>query len=418
MKKRWIFLSLLTISVLLAASSTGTAQTPRTADEIQATLSRAETLYYQARFRESIQLLTPLDRLLQGKPDRTRVKLQLALAHVALNETAAAKTFFEELCSLDPTYELDPLQFAPKVVTLFNEARSNEIKVRCSAACGEANRLLNAGNSQALLAWLRTAPQSCPCVKTAAKQAAESAYKQGLEAYKQDNFGTAIQRFQTARALDSQHEMAAQYLDLTENKLQDAINRLVLEWRRHFGSGEFSQATSTYRQLMSLNIGGKAAGPLEGIRTEYRKRVSSIAEAWKQDCNANPRALQQANELLPDASIARDILDQIKPCATPAPPSAQTEPCQQVSGSAAMLRVKTRVNPEISRSAVPAGGATIFVKMKIDTSGNVTVTEAQGPNSFLAEAVRSAVEKWRFSPATSGGKAYCVETELPIVLTP
>jgi tetratricopeptide (TPR) repeat protein len=416
LKRRWMFFQLLALSLLFAAFSSVTAQTPRTPEEIQATLSRAETLYRQARFKESIQLLTPLDRLLQGRPDHVRVKLQLALAHVGLNETSAARTFFQELCSLDPDYELDALQFAPKVVTLFNEARGKEIEARCSAACREANRLLNAGNSQALLTWLRTAPQTCPCVETVAETAAALFYKQGLEAYKQDNFGTAIQRLQIALNFDSQHEMAAQYLDLAQNKLQQTVDRLVLEWRGRFASEQFSQAASIYRQLLSPSLAGKATDALEGIRTEYRKRVSSIAEAWQQDCTANPRALQQATDLLPDASIARDILDQIKPCSTPVPTPVQGEPCQQVSGSSAMLRVKTRVDPDIPRSSLPPGGVNIFVKMKIDTSGNVTVSEVQGSTSSHNEALKAAVEKWKFSPAIAGGRSYCVETELPFTL--
>ena len=83
-----------------------------------------------------------------------------------------------------------------------------------------------------------------------------------------------------------------------------------------------------------------------------------------------------------------------------------------------MSRLKTQVKPEIPRSAIPAGGVNIFVKMRIDTSGNVTVTEVQGSSSFLNEALKAAVEKWKFSPATAGGTPHCVETELPIVLTP
>ena len=116
-------------------------------EEIQAVLSRAEALYYEAEYKETIQLLNPVDVALREQPGRIpesiKVKLQLALAHMGLNDTAAAQTRFEELCRLDSDYELDSQQFAPKVIALFSEVRDGQVKSRCSAACSEAKKMLD-----------------------------------------------------------------------------------------------------------------------------------------------------------------------------------------------------------------------------------------------------------------------------------
>ena len=97
------------------------------AEEIQTKLSQAEEFYFNARFEESIVILRRLDLALKEQPGRisegVKVKLQLALAHIGLNETDEARMRFEELCRLDSAYVLDPSEFAPKILRLFNEAR-------------------------------------------------------------------------------------------------------------------------------------------------------------------------------------------------------------------------------------------------------------------------------------------------------
>ena len=69
-------------------------------------LSRAEALYYEAKFNDAIALLTPFDESLKADAgrikERTSVKLQLALGYLALkNELDKAKSNFVEMCTLD-----------------------------------------------------------------------------------------------------------------------------------------------------------------------------------------------------------------------------------------------------------------------------------------------------------------------------
>jgi hypothetical protein len=167
-------------------------------------------------------------------------------------------------------------------------------------------------------------------------------------------------------------------------------------------------------------LGEKAATALEEIRGEYRKGVSALAAAWKQSCsNSQVLPLDEARSqvlmMLPDPSIAQDILAEIKPCApvTPVPQS-----CLQMAPQLAMTRLRTRVDPDIPRSARPGTPVRLLVKANIDNTGRVTVHEIQGGDDFFKERVKAAVEQWRFLPAITGEQARCVETELPIVLSP
>ena len=56
-------------------------------DDVNSALARAEQLYYEARFREAVDLLLPIDAALGSQPeglqDKIKVKLQLALAHAS-----------------------------------------------------------------------------------------------------------------------------------------------------------------------------------------------------------------------------------------------------------------------------------------------------------------------------------------------
>src|SRR5688572_1658302 len=116
------------VVVLGLVGSAGWLGSPARQDDISAGLARSEELYYQARFKDSVALLLPLDARLQpldGRlQDKIRVKLQLALVYIALDDTEKARFHFSEICTLDPDCSLDPQRFPPKVLTLFEEIRA------------------------------------------------------------------------------------------------------------------------------------------------------------------------------------------------------------------------------------------------------------------------------------------------------
>jgi outer membrane biosynthesis protein TonB len=58
------------------------------------------------------------------------------------------------------------------------------------------------------------------------------------------------------------------------------------------------------------------------------------------------------------------------------------------------------------------------VKARIDEKGDVAVLETQGENTLFNEAVRRAVEHWKFTPIIDENGARCVETDIPLVIKP
>jgi len=57
---------------------------------------------------------------------------------------------------------------------------------------------------------------------------------------------------------------------------------------------------------------------------------------------------------------------------------------------------------------------TIVVKARIEDNGSVTVLDASGANVLVNNAVRAAVENWKFTPAMDENGPRCVDTEIPI----
>src|SRR6516162_11137864 len=82
----------------IGPSAPGPALTP---DEFKDALAHAEALYYEAQFKDAIQLLMRIDDELRQSPGRLEekaaTKLQLALANVGLGDVNKAREFLREL---------------------------------------------------------------------------------------------------------------------------------------------------------------------------------------------------------------------------------------------------------------------------------------------------------------------------------
>src|SRR5215510_5023371 len=91
--------------------------------DINSILGDSEDLYYQAKFRESLDLLVSLDDRLRQDNDhmaqRARVKLQIALSYLGLDLVENAKASLVEMCALEPNCSIDADDYSPKVLTLF-----------------------------------------------------------------------------------------------------------------------------------------------------------------------------------------------------------------------------------------------------------------------------------------------------------
>ena len=147
-----MFLSVLALSLVLSVQ---TIEKTPLEDEVNDALAHAAALYYDARFKESIELLLRIDELLQLKTDHVRekidVKLHLALDHIGLNENMEAKLSLSDLYALDADYRLDPQQFSPKVLALAEEARAEADEVRCRRVHDDAAKQLEAQNATAVM---------------------------------------------------------------------------------------------------------------------------------------------------------------------------------------------------------------------------------------------------------------------------
>jgi TonB family protein len=427
---------------VLALFVTVQAATPQASqDEIKEGLLRAEALYYEAKFVESIQLLARVNDALATRPDRLQdkiaTKLQLALSNIGLNDSASAKAFLTELYSLDPEYVLDPKQYSPKVVALANDARNEQNRMRCEVANQDARRTLAAGDAVGLMSVLQVMKPKCPSLADVEPDAAELLYKTGLTAYKQGDYASALRSFRSAQKLSPRHELAVQYLELTQSKLQVAEDRLLLQWQKDFDAREYKAAAADYRQIMAMGDNGTSQA-IGHVTREYRKALSPLVEAWILKCSTGDSAgtaqiRSQVSELLPEPAFAEDLQAQMKTCksAEPSAPKvarldSRTEPvvaapssCLPMETQLALTRLKMRVDPEIppgGRAYLQNSQVTVKVKVKIDEAGSVTTLEVSGSNAMLNNAVRTAVEKWKFTPIADRNGPRCVNTEIPVVL--
>jgi len=423
-------------------------------DEIKDGLLRAETLYYEAKFVESIQLLAHVNDVLQSKPDRLQdkitTKLQLALANIGLNDTASAKTFLSEIYALDADYVIDAKQFSPKVIALATDAKNEQNKIRCQQAVDDTRKNLAAGDASGILNLLRSMKPKCPELAAFEPEAAELLYKAGLASYKQNDFPAALTSFRSALKLNPKHELATQYAELAESKQQIAGDRLLLQWQKNFEARQYKDAAAGYKQIASL---GDTANNqmLTRVTTEYRKALVPMVESFSRSCSSQIRS--QINELLPEPTFAEDLRSKMADCVAPAAPavsaaSAATGPapknvkndpktelpsskesvpstasassgCLAMDSQLALTRLKTRVDPEIPREArayIQNSQVAVRLKTRIDPAGNVSVLETSGTNVILNNSVRTAVERWKFVPTQDANGPRCVETEILVMI--
>lgn len=412
---------------------------PSSQADIKDALAHAEALYYSAHFDESVTLLTRIDQMLSeqhGDPkDKIETKLRLAVAYIGLNDNVKAKSSFMELYALNPDYTLDAQQFSPKVISVADDAKSEEEKDRCYTAQTQARTDIENGQTARFLELLRSVGSKCTVLAAIAPQAAEALFRNGMTAYKAGNFAGALSGFEAALSLAPEHELAREYADLTRDKLQVGQDRLLAQWQKDYNAHDFQAATADYRAIKSAAANGDTK-TITRVAEEYRKALSSLVDNWNKACggvdSANMNAIRgQIADLLPEPSFGEDIRNQMKPCeetakaavATVQPGAANVNPsqsCLEMQSALAMIRLKTRVDPVITndlRSYLKSkGGAVVHVKVRIGETGDVTVTAVQEGNPILAKNVQDAVSQWKFATVRDSTGIRCVDTDIPLAL--
>jgi len=349
--------------------------------------------------------------------DKINVKLQLALAHIGLNEAPLAKTSLREIYAIDPDYRLDSQQFPPKVMALADEAKAEQGEARCQGVRADSKKALDSGNAVAASNLIQSMKSKCTGLDVMEPELADLFYKSGVDAYKAGQFSDALEKFRSALKLAPKHELAAQYYELTQGKLQVNADRVLLDWRKNLETHDLRQAATRYVQMKSAK---DAPSPqiLEQMRTEYRSALGSLIDLWNRSCATGDAATmesipQQIPEHLPEPSLGDDLMAQMKPCAK--------KGCMTITTQLALARLKLQINPTLTpalQDLAKRAPVTVHVKSRIDEIGNVTVTETQGGSAMLNEAIRTAVEKWKFAPIMDDRGPRCADVDIPVVIKP
>jgi tetratricopeptide (TPR) repeat protein len=430
------------------------AQIPQDApkDDISDALAHAEALYYGARFNESIALLTRIDDALKTQPARLQekinTKLRLALAHIGLNDTAKAKSLLIDVYALDPDFALDTGQFPPKVIAVAAEAKTEQTKIRCQAAQEDARAYLESAKAAKLIDLLRSSKSKCAGLAVIESEAAEAFYKNGLAAYRRNEFSTALSNFEAVLALSPENELPLQYIDLIQSKLQLGQDRLLLQWQRNFDARHLTAAAADYRQMKSFNE-GRGSSAISHVNDEYRKALSNLVETWNRTCSSGDSAAMSAvrnqiSELLPEPSFGEDIRARMIACPPPdkiadtaaevkigaavnpdqgagtATDAPANRGCLEMQPQLALTRLKTRVDPvipgELRYYLKSNAQVVVRAKTRISENGDVAVTGMTEGNPILNNVVRNAVVAWKFVPIRDNTGPRCVETEISIVI--
>jgi TonB family protein len=154
------------------------------------------------------------------------------------------------------------------------------------------------------------------------------------------------------------------------------------------------------------------------MRADYRNAVATQLDSWNRSCAAgDTAAMDSIRERFPehfsDASMGEDLLAQMQSCVK--------RGCMPVTTQLALARLKVQVNPVVPpafQAMVRGSQVTVRVKTRIDEKGDVTVLDSQGASSPLNDAVRTAVERWKFAPIMDTKGPRCAETDIPIVIKP
>lgn len=443
---------MLHIAFALLATVQTVGATPQAgrATDIKQTLAQAETLYYDAHFGKTIELLTPVEEAFKTQPgrleDRVEVKVKLALANIGMNETARALSFLIEMYALKPDYVFDTRLFSPKVIALANEARTQQSKARCETTMTEARKHIAAGDTKSLQALLASTKPQCAELAQISGDAADALYKDALAAYRRSDLAAAVKGFEAVLSYSPEHELALQYLDIIKSKSQLENDRLLVQWQRDFNERRFAAAADGYKQILAQ--GGSASAAAAYVTGQYREALTQLADNWPRGCAGGDAAAtairSQVADMIPEPSFGQDIRQRMsdcpkpgrnagnstiaiasvaaKPAAKPAvKPVAVDANCLEMTAEVAMTRIKTKVDPvlpkELRQLFRSRPKTVVRVKARIDEAGDVSVLEVISDVPLMDNVLREALDQWKFTPIRDREGPRCADTEIPFVMS-
>jgi tetratricopeptide (TPR) repeat protein len=391
----------LAILVLIGLSA---AATSRAYQDISAELSRAQSLYFSAQFQESIALLRSLETRLANDAQRAnellQVKLYLGLGHLGLNQTDQAKARFAEVSLMDPKFTLDPKEYSPKVIDLFNEARAGTVQARCTQVCTRIDSFISQGNVAGARDLINSAGTECSCATTKASGMTRAIFDRGKQLYDQGRFADAAKEFAAVLAIDDKHELAREYANLSQQQVQLLIRQFFAEWRTAFDARQYDKATIAYERIRAVPHPDSVQS-VSQIDAESALVLADLLTAWRAACARGDRPRLG----LP---ATRNTVAQMQQCAA--------RVCLKGDPALALARIRTRVNPQIDPSLQRYMTRRIVVNIEIDELGNTKVNEIVNAHERVAAVLREAVQRWKFNPAVIDNQPRCIETQIPISL--
>ena len=195
-------------------------------------------------------------------------------------------------------------------------------RIRCQAIGDDARNSLKTGNAAALRKLLVSPDSKCIDMVAIGPEAADLLYKTGMDAYKNSDYPDALQNFQAALKFSPKHELAAQYVELAQGRIQVAEDRALIQWQKNWDAHNMKDAAVQFRLISSFND-NKSSQAVRQVSDQYRKELTSLVDTWNRTCptgdmDAMNDIRSQITELLPDPNFGEDIRATMKPCNPPA----------------------------------------------------------------------------------------------------
>jgi TonB family protein len=396
-----------TILLLLVSSLGGRAQSVPKDDPFRT----VEEFYFNAEFGKASKLLDEIDIQLASEPGGAehikKLRLYQALVAIALDDSETAKARFQQLLAIDSGFYLPSDQYSPKIIRIFTEARRTFDENGCSAACSECEAARKSGDLQKAVNIIIPFRSTCQCAQQISVSLSDSLVGRGRSAFQARDYAQAVNEFKRALEADPSNELAGDFSIVAAGQLRDDLRNAFENWRKSFDSQEYVNAKASYERVLRLSSGGESNAADE-MRLEYQNLFNRYRDMWTQACARQDPLLahslrQTVRAIDPSGDLNRDVLSQIESC-----PAVG---CTELPSVPVLERLSRKVYPNVDAALRPS--SKIAVKIRIDNKGSVTVLDIDNSegNAVVSQAVRDAVERWKFDPKIAArSRSQCVIT--------
>src|SRR5262245_24321412 len=201
-------------------------------------LAAAADLYKNAQFDEAARLLLQIEGQSSSATaeDLKKLRLYQALVAVALNDSDNAKRRFLEILTLEPAFALNREEYAPKIIAIFDAARTAYLDAHCNAVCAECGTAVNSGEFQKAISISKAARAECDCAREIGDFLELSLIQRGVAAFQRRDFSAALKNFNTVLDANPGNETATDYSKRALGEIERAISQTISNWKVLFES--------------------------------------------------------------------------------------------------------------------------------------------------------------------------------------